>query len=276
MKNLFLLSLVFFLFSSCEIFEGDEEDSGPDIAAGLKEALRVGTEVAANGLSAADGYLADAAVKILLPDEIQEQINSFKSTSFDLGVTTLSGEEVFAAGIPALGISSLADIEDELITGINRAAESAAGEAAPIFFDAITGITIADANNILFGGVNNAATTYLKDNTFNALFDTYEPKMNDAISSVTIGEQTVESLYTGFVTSYNDILATTVNPFSGETLADLGSLDTLANVDLSEFATGKGLDGLFLKVAEEEEKIRLDPLARINDILQDVFGLLDD
>ena len=74
MKNLLLFAVVFFSFSSCELLEGDD-DSGPDIAAGLKEALRVGTEVASEGLAATDGYLADAAVKILLPDEIQTQIN---------------------------------------------------------------------------------------------------------------------------------------------------------------------------------------------------------
>ena len=275
MKNLLLFAVVFFSFSSCELLEGDD-DSGPDIAAGLKEALRVGTEVASEGLAATDGYLADAAVKILLPDEIQTQINNFKSTNFDLLVGDFTGEDIFNTGIPLLGINSLADIEDELITGINRAAESAASEAAPIFFDAITGITIQDANNILFGGVNDAATTYLKDNTFDALFDTYEPKINTAISSVTVGDQTVEALYNDFVSGYNDILSTTVNPLNGQTLADVGGLTALPTTDLSEFATGKGLDGLFIKVAEEEEKIRLDPLARINDILQDVFGLLDE
>ncbi len=274
MKKLLFFSAIFLSFSSCELLEGDG-DSGPDIATGLKEALRVGTEIAAEGLSATNGYLGDAAVKILLPDEMQTQINNFKAKQFNLLVGNFTGEEIFQAGIPALGISSLASLEDELITGINRAAESAAGEAAPIFFDAITGITIQDANNILFGGVNDAATTYLKDNTFDALFETYEPKINTAISSVTIGDNTVEAVYSNFVANYNDILNTTVNPLSGSTLADVGNLSTLTAVDLSEFATGKGLDGLFLKVAEEEEKIRLDPLARINDILKDVFGMLD-
>lgn len=275
MKNLSLLFILFFTFSSCELLEGGEDDAGPDIAGGLKEALRVGTEVASNGLAGVDGYLGDAAVKILLPDDIQTKINNFKSSNFNLLIGSFTGEEIFSTGIPVLGISSLGDIENELITGINRAAESAANEAAPIFFDAITGITIQDANNILFGGVNNAATTYLKDNTFNALFETYEPKMNDAISTVTVGDQTVEDLYANFVTSYNNILSTSVNPLTGQTLAQVAELTTLENVDLSEFATGKGLDGLFLKVEGEEEKIRLDPLARINDILKDVFGLLD-
>ncbi len=275
MKNFLRFSLIFLLFSSCELFEGDG-DSGPDIAEGLKEALRVGTEIAADGLSATDGYLADLAVKILLPDEIQTEIDNFKSTNFNLLVGEFTGEEIFNAGIPVLGINSLADVEDELITGINRAAESAAGEAAPIFFDAITGITIEDANNILFGGVNDAATTYLRDNTFQELFNTYEPKMNDAISTVNVGDKNVEVLYNDFVNSYNDILGTIVNPISGQTIGDIGELTALTAVDLSEFATGRGLDGLFLKVAEEEEKIRLDPIARINDILRDVFGLLDE
>ncbi|MFQ3213196.1 MAG: hypothetical protein ACI9C9_000723, partial [Marivirga sp.] len=56
---------------------------------------------------------------------------------------------------------------------------------------------------------------------------------------------------------------------------------TLANVaaisesDISAFATAKGLNGLFLKVQEEEKNIREDPFARVSQLLKDIFGLLD-
>ena len=46
------------------------------------------------------------------------------------------------------------------------------------------------------------------------------------------------------------------------------------NPNLSEYATQKAIDGLFIMVAKEEDKIRLDPAARVSDILIKVFGSL--
>ncbi len=279
MKKTTAFFLIALSFYSCGILEDNGvDDPGPDIAQGLKEALRVGTDTATKKLAITDGYLKDQAVKILLPDEMEEAINNFKSIEIDVfGVSSFSGEEIYSTGIPLLGISSLADIEDELIMGINRAAESAASEAGPIFFDAITGITIADANSILFGE-DDAATVYLKDNTFDALFDTYEPKINTAIANVKVGETSVEDLYASFVTNYNDILSKEIPTglLSTQSFADLAGLEALDQPDLSAFATEKGLDGLFLKIEEEEANIRENPFARVTDILEEVFGLLDD
>jgi len=163
-----------------------------------------------------------------------------------------------------------------LITGINRAAESAASEAGPIFFDAITGITIADANNILFGP-DDAATTFLRDNTFQSLFNTYEPRIDVAVNSVKVGDQSVESVYNSFISEYNNILSTNIPTgiLTSESLASLAGLEQIPETDLSAFATEEGLDGLFLKIEEEEASIREDPLARVTSLLQDVFSLLD-
>ena len=44
------------------------------------------------------------------------------------------------------------------------------------------------------------------------------------------------------------------------------------NPDLSKYVTEKAIDGLFIMVEKEENKIRLDPVARITDLLQKVFG----
>ena len=270
---LFLLSAGF----SCDLLESDSGGGDPDIAEGLKAALRVGTDTAVSRLAAVDGYLKDEAVKILLPDEMEAQIANFKAINVNVfGLASFTGEEIYNAGIPALGIVGLAGLEDQLITGINRAAESAATEAGPIFFDAITSITIADANSILFGE-DDAATVFLRDNTFDDLFDTYEPKIDNAVNQVTIGDASVESLYNNFVNEYNNVLNTSipVSLLSSETLGSIADLDVLSEPDLSAFATTKGLDGLFLKIEEEEGNIRQDPLARVTEILKDVFGLLD-
>lgn len=281
MKKLLIFSFLLIAFSSCELLEdAAESENRPNIAEGLKEALRVGTDTATRKLAVVDGYLRDQAVKILLPDQLEEQINAFKAFEINVfGLGTVTGQRIYDQGLVIDGvvnISSLASVEDDLITGINRAAESAASEAGPIFFDAITGITISDAENILYGP-EDAATMYLKDNTFQSLFDTYEPKVNDAVNSVTVGEQTVEEVYAKFVNDYNDILNTRVpvSLLERTTIGSLTNLSTITSADISEHATQKGLDGLFLKVEEEEASIRENPLARVTEILQEVFGLLD-
>ncbi|NLB86620.1 MAG: DUF4197 domain-containing protein, partial [Bacteroidales bacterium] len=42
--------------------------------------------------------------------------------------------------------------------------------------------------------------------------------------------------------------------------------------DLNAYVTNKALDGLFLMLAKEEKNIRVDPIARVTDILTKVFG----
>lgn len=281
MKHLstFSLFISILLLSSCDLLNDaiEEQENTIDIAAGLKEALKVGTDTATSKLAVVDGYLRDEAVKILLPDELEAQIAALKAVEIDVWtVGTITGEQIYNTGIPVLGIPSLADKEEELILGLNRAAEEAASEAGPIFFDAIRGITIADAESILYGS-DTAATAYLIDNTYQSLFDTFEPKVNNAVNSVTIGNRTVEEVYSNFVSEYNDILNTSlqISLFENQTLGSIAGIQTIEESDISAYATGKGLDGLFLKVQDEEANIRNNVNARVNEILQEVFGLLD-
>ncbi|WKK87163.2 DUF4197 domain-containing protein [Marivirga arenosa] len=275
MKNLFSLSLILsiLLVSSCDLLnEALEEPANINIAEGLKEALRVGTDTATSKLAVVDGYLKDEAVKILLPDELESQIAALKAIEINVPLFgTLTGETIYNQGVPSLGINSLASKEEELILGLNRAAEEAAKEAGPIFFDAIRGITIADAESILYGS-DTAATAYLIDNTYESLFNTFEPKVNNAVNQVKIGDRTVEALYSNFVSEYNNILNTSV---LGNSIGSLANINTIEESDISAYATTRGLDGLFLKVQDEEANIRNNVNARVNDILREVFGLLD-
>ena len=123
--------------------------SNSDIAGGLKEALTIGAKNAANRLSLTDGFFKNAAIKILLPKEAQQVEKTLRS----------------------IGMGS---VVDKAILSMNRAAEDAAKQAAPIFVNAITSITIQDGLNILRGG-NNAATTYLKGKTTAALTTAFTP-----------------------------------------------------------------------------------------------------
>lgn len=284
LKRLLFALTVALLFSSCSkeeakkyldtLFQTDLTDS--EVAEGLKAALKVGTDTASGQLSIQDGYYKDLAVKILLPNEINSAITNFKSK--EITISSALGIKVTGAdlynGYSGFGIEipSLKSKEDDLILGINRAAEAAANEAAPIFIDAITGMTILDAKNILFTEDTTAATTYLIGKTSQNLFDNYEPKIDAALNSVKINNTSVVEVYENYINQYNSVLNTSLGT---TTVGAQMNLNPIAASDLSAYSTQKGLDGIYLKVSEEEGAIRRDPLARVTDILEKVFSELD-
>lgn len=139
-------------------------------------------------------------------------------------------------------------------TTLNRAAEEATKEALPIFKDAILGMSISDGFAILNGG-DGAATKFLKDKTTASLITAFKPKVDDAISKVKLTDY-----WNPIITKYN----TAMNLTGGEKL----------NPDLSQFVTERAISGLFHMVEKEENKIRQDPMARVTEILQKVFGSL--
>ena len=271
-KLLPLLSLLaIFTLSSCEDVSvddilGSSNLTDEEIVEGLKSALIVGTDTSTATLSKEDGYYQDLAVRILLPTEVQTSITNFKAKSITYLGVTITGDQLYngySNSFLGINIPGLKSKEDELIKGINRAAEDAATTAGPIFVDAITGITIVDGFNILFGKPRTKAT----------LFNKYEPKIDASLKSVKIGSSSVVDEYEAFVQSYNDILNTSLGI---TTIGQLAGVNAIAAADLSVYSTERGLDGLFLKVSEEERDIRSNPLARVNAILQKVFGQLDD
>lgn len=280
LTRLTVMAIFAIAFASCETADAVKDYlntalTDEEIVEGLKSALAVGTDTSTEQLGAEDGYYADLAVKLLLPTEVQTSIETFKTKSINLGLVTVSGEDLYdgySNQLLGINIPGLKSKEDELIKGINRAAESAASTAGPIFIDAITDITIEDGYNILFGGDETAATTYLQGKTQATLFNKFEPKIDAALQSVQIGNSSVVDEYEDFVNQYNSILNTSVGV---GTIGSLMGINTIATADLSAYSTEKGLDGLFLKISEEEADIRNNPLARVNAILQKVFGQLD-
>lgn len=140
-------------------------------------------------------------------------------------------------------------------TTLNRAAEEASKEALPIFINAIKNMTVEDGFAILNGG-NGAATDYLKNQTKTQLKEAFMPKVKEAISKVKLTEY-----WNPLITKYNTAMTLT----GGQKL----------NPDLDEFVTDKAIEGLFHMVKKEEDKIRLDPMARVTDLLTRVFGSLN-
>ncbi|MBK7551890.1 MAG: DUF4197 domain-containing protein [Syntrophaceae bacterium] len=136
---------------------GPAQDSGT-VASGLKEALSVGTKNAVGLLSGKDGYFANEAVKILLPENVRRLGDALRMAGYQKEV-------------------------DAFVLSMNRAAEKAAPRAADIFAGAIREMSITDAQKILGGG-NTAATEYFKSKTSTQLFDAFKPDISKSMSEV--------------------------------------------------------------------------------------------
>lgn len=241
MKNsiLLLLAIISFpVFSSCQITKGLKKQiptnlpgntsstglTSSEIAAGLKQALEVGTNISTDRLSQTNGYFGNALVKIVMPPDARIVEEKLRQVGL--------GHHV-----------------DKAILTMNRAAEEAAKEAAPIFIDAIKQMTITDAVGILRGS-DNAATQYLKTHTSAELTNKFKPVIQRAL------DKTEATKYWKQVfDQYNRI------PFVQP-----------VNSDLTAYVTQKALDGLFVTIAQEELKIRKDPVAQVTDLLKKVFG----
>jgi hypothetical protein len=148
--------------------------STDEIVAGLKEALQKGTEQGTDKLSAVNGFLQNAAVKILLPPDAKKAEEMLRS----------------------VGLGKLAD---DAITSMNHAAEDASKNAAPIFVNAIKQMSIGDAWGILKGG-DTSATHYLKVKTTDPLTTAFKPVIEQSLQKV---EAT--KYWSDFANAYNKL-----------------------------------------------------------------------
>lgn len=141
---------------------------------------------------------------------------------------------------------------EEFEMTMNRAAEDAAKEALPILRDAVMGMSVGDGFAILKGG-ERAATDYLTKQTSESLRAKFAPIVANSTKKVAL-----TSYWTPLVNGYNKAGA-----FTGAKAVD---------PDLDAYITQKAIDGLFTLIAQEEAKIRRDPMARTSDLLKKVFG----
>lgn len=214
---------------------GDSTANAPaltnaEVIAGLKEALTIGANNAGSITSKMDGFLKNDLIRLPFPEDALK----VKEKALDLGLDT--------------------QVEKFELT-LNRAAEEAAKEAAPIFVQAIKDMTVEDGFNIL-KGEENAATQFLKNKTSSQLTAAFSPKVSAAIEKVELTKY-----WTPLTKAYN-----TSNLLTGG--EDI-------NTDLEGYVTAKAMDGLFTMLSKEEKNIRLDPVARVTDLLKKVFGSLD-
>jgi hypothetical protein len=191
---------------------------------GLKQALEVGTEHAVAATGKTDGYFGNAAIKILMPDSLRTVERGLRAAG--------QGAQI-----------------DELVLGMNRAAERAAPAARRIFVDTIAAMGFDDARRIL-QGPDNAATQYFKDKATGKLSAAFAPVVSSAMDEVGVTRQ--YKALTGGLQAL---------PFGG-----------LETFDLDRYVVGKALDGLFVVVGDEERKIRKEPAARVTPLLKEVFA----
>ncbi len=152
-----------------------------------------------------------------------------------------------AKGLRAIGQDQLVD---EFEITLNRAAEKAVPETAAIFGDTIRQMSLEDARGILNGG-DSAATDYFRTQGSDRLSDAILPIVQHATRQA------------GVTSAYKDLVGQ---------VGFLGSYVDMDSLDLDKYVTARALDGLFLKLAEQEQLIRKDPVARTTDILKTVFG----
>ncbi len=194
-----------------------------EIIAGLKEALTVGTEKGTSMLSKENGFFGNDLLKIVLPPDAQKIEKTLRSVGF--------GKQV-----------------DDAILTMNRGAEEACKEAAPIFVNAIKKMSVQDAVGIL-KGADTAATGYLRGNTTTALTTAFRPIIESSLEKVG-------------ATKYWATMVNTYNKFSMQKI----------NPDLTAYVTERALQGVFTQIAVEEKNIRKDPVARTTELLKKVFA----
>ncbi len=200
--------------------------SNKEASGGLKEALTQGASAAVAKLGKTDGFLGNPQVKIPLPDGLRQAEGLMRT----------------------MGMGKQAD---ELVTAMNRAAESAVAEAKPILVDAVKKMTVQDAKQILTGG-DNSVTEYFRRTTSEQLTAKFKPVVTKATSKVKLAEK--------------------YDQFAGKG-AQFGLVKE-QDAKLENYVTRKALDGLFAMIGDEEKAIRQNPVAATGSLAKKVFGAL--
>ncbi len=205
---------------------GLDDLTNQEAASGIKGALTQGAASAISKLGVPGGFANNPKVRIELPHALEE----------------------LATGMRMLGRGK--DIDD-LVAGMNQAAEQAVPQAKPLLIHAVKSMTFADAKNILTGG-DNSVTNFFREKTSAPLGVKFLPIVKRVTDQV------------GLAQKYDQV--------AGQG-AKMGLIKgDAANVE--QYVTDKALDGLYLMIGEEERAIRQNPAAAVSSIVSKVFGAL--
>lgn len=307
------------LLASCSVDDflstatalGADSTVSGKVVLGLKTALNVGIDSSSGYASKVNGYLANKAIKILLPEEaakaldaVQDLAGYVKPFKSELGLMqsaaalTLGSDQngslqsnLSGSATLLSDIAGLQTLGDSLVFYMNRAAEYAAPRSVPIFKSAITGMTITDGLSLLNSPDSIAATAYLDAKTFAPLSQAYTPIVDSTLALVPLTKYwgQFRSTYNSVLSRYDQLLAFQQNWNGNAVVASIPSLQINAlepvsykpieTESLGAWTTSHALSGLFYLVGEQEKDIRRDPYgyikglaASVADILGEVFG----
>lgn len=198
--------------------------SEQEVGKGLKAALEQGAKAAVSLLGQPGGFLDNPKVRIPLPDYLEKAADVLKMTG--------QGKKV-----------------DELVTGMNRAAEAAVPMGRDLLVKAVQSMSVQDAKQILSGG-DNAVTQFFADKTREPLGASFLPVVEKAVGQVKLAK------------AYNRV-ASQASGFG---------LVKKEDASVEQYVTGKTLDGLYTIIGEEERKIRQDPVGAGSKLIEKVFG----
>ncbi len=174
-KKIIISFLIILLLSGCQTSSGNNligdvinilqssESNGTnptinEIGQAFKQALRIGSENVVKQLSAFDGFNADSAIHIPLPEQLQD----------------------VKKVLSKVGMSRIAE---NLEVKINRAAEVATQKAKKLFWQAITEMTFSDVKNI-YNGPKDSATKYFQSKMSDSLSNEMRPIVKNSLSKV--------------------------------------------------------------------------------------------
>lgn len=197
--------------------------SNNEIYSGLNEALVISVKNSCNKASKAGGFLENNKIRIDFPKEIIRVKTSCNKIGLSHLVVKFEGK-------------------------LNKTAEQISLYASDIILESVNDLKFTDAIAIL-NGPENALTNYLRDDSYNNLYDAFYPQTLRAISNTGI-----QKLFDNIIKKYNKI-----------------PLVKKVDFDLSNYITVKTIDGIFFLISEEEKKIRNNPKGRTTELLQKIF-----
>ena len=197
--------------------------SNNEIYSGLNEALVISVKNSCNKASKAGGFLENNKIRIDFPKEIIRVKTSCNKIGLSHLVVKFEGK-------------------------LNKTAEQISLYASDIILESVNDLKFTDAIAIL-NGPENALTKYLRDDSYNNLYNAFYPRTLRAISNTGI-----QKLFDNIIKKYNKI-----------------PLIKKVDFDLSNYITVKTIDGIFFLISEEEKKIRNNPKARTTELLQKIF-----
>jgi len=215
-----------------------------EIGAGLKDMLKVTAREAIGKVGRPNGFSGDPAVRIPLPGVLEQ------------------------ARQP-LSMMGQGGMLNDLSQRMNRGAEQAAPKALGIFNKAATNISFDDARQILTGP-QDSVTQYFQRSCTGELATAFTPIMGNALkgSGAMKAMDSVRQKVGG-----NPMLGALGQMGLGQAgLGQSGMGQSLLNFDLTGFAVGAALQGVFHYMGEEEADIRANPVARTTPLLKKLFG----